>query len=424
MSVMILTFSVFLLGYIFIVLENVFENINKSAVALCSSFFIWCILISNNYETVHFLDEAIAEAFQILFFLMGALTIVEYIDRRDGFVEISKRLSRLQGSKFLIAISCTSFFVSSILDNMTTCIVMSLLTKTLIKHKEHRWFAFATILLSCNIGGAFTPIGDITTTMLWIKGLITTRKIITSLFVPCAVASIVSTYAIIWSVKRTGESLKVVYDKKDNYECPCYLPLLCGVVALISIPILKSAFGFPPFLTIMGAVGIIWLVDELIVVHRFKKHKKAVGMFEKIKETDLSPILFFYGILLSISGLSYAGVLKQIANMILGVTSNYINIAFSVGLVSAFVDNVPIVASMSYMFDLNAYPVDSNLWLLLAFTAGVGGNILILGSAAGVALLGVESVSFTWFVRKISWISFVSYISGIAVFVLQRYFFA
>lgn len=421
MNVMIISSFIFSIGYLFVVMEHYVPKIHKSAVVLCSSFFIWAILIGRDYSFVGKMDEVISDIFQVLFFLMGALTLVEYIDNRNGFCGISAFLSKWKGSKLIAIISFTSFVLSSVLDNMTTCIMMCLLVKEIIKERKHRWYLMSSVLMACNTGGAFTPIGDITTTMLWLKGLISTKKIIMSLAIPCIVSSIAGTVMICLLARRHGDVV-AVKSAKIQHGAPSNIPLFAGVGALVSVPIMKQILGLPPFLTIMGAVGIAWLIDENVVKEKYcdSIHKK--GFLNKVMETDLSTVLFFYGILLGVSGLFHSGALNVLTSKILELTSSYLSISYIVGILSAMIDNVPIVSAMTYMFDYKIYAIDNPLWLLLAFTAGVGGNMLILGSAAGVALLGIEQIPFVWYLTRITPVAFVAYNAGIIAFVIQQMF--
>ncbi|MCK5788029.1 MAG: hypothetical protein KAH32_03460 [Chlamydiia bacterium] len=416
MNLFLITSFIFIVGYGFIMSEHYFPKLNKSAVSVAMSFFIWAFLIYSNHNNIEKIEESISETFQVLFFLMGALTLVEYIDYRNGFTLVSRRLSKFTGVKFIILISLCSFFASAVLDNMTTCLVMCVLASKLVKDTIARRYVMCAILLASNIGGAFTPIGDITTTMLWLKGLVSTKKLIIGLFLPCITAFIVSTAIICYQVSKL-EAFRV--GSKDKSTYPSSLPIIGGVGALLSVPILKYFIGLPPFLTILGGVSLVWVIDEFFVHEKCRDTDCSRGMLSKVTNTDITPILFFYGILMSVSGLNAANVLPFLAEKISGLTDNYTLIAFLVGIVSAVVDNVPMVASISYMFTEDVFAKDTAFWHILAYTAGIGGNLLILGSAAGVALLSIENIPIVWYITRITPIAFISYIAGIAVFMLQ-----
>lgn len=413
---------IFVVGYVMIICEHFIPKINKSAVAVLMAFLIWfTIIITNNQvvdSVVHYLEHGLSETFQILFFLAGSLTLVEYIDSRNGFNCIVHFLSKQKGRAIIFYISVISFIMSSVLDNMTTGIVMAVLLKRIISEKRQLWFAMSLVLLMVNIGGAFTPIGDITTTMLWIKGLLTAKAIILKLFIPSVSAAIVATLCIYYRIFSGNVHLLV--NNSEILKPVSNVPIYTGLASFILVPILKGLFSVPPFLTVIGAVGFVWIIDELLLPDHNEHF--GYGMIHKVVKSDLSPILFFYGILLSISGLGYIGALNIVSRTLTNITGNYYAITYIVGVISAFIDNVPIVASMSSMFG-KMYSVDHDFWILTAYTAGVGGNLLIIGSSSGIAMLGIENISLMWYIRNITPIAFLSYTVGFIVFFVQSLIF-
>lgn len=407
--------SIFLFGYMFIVFETINHKIRKEAVAVLMAFGIWFTLFATNLHSLidYKLQESISDIFQILFFLIGAITIVEYTDSKRGFDSIISYLTSCKNQTMLMAISVLAFFMSSVLDNMTTCIVLSVLLKKIVVNRDQRWYAMSLVLLLVNIGGAFTPIGDITTTMLWINQKITTVSIIKSLFLPCITSAIIAYALVNYKMKAIG-GIKIKVAEKTGKKASS-LPLIISSGALLSVPLLKSLFHIPPFLTILASIGVIWMID-FFILHEDEKSIEST-MCAQLKKSNLMPILFFYGILLAISGLEVAGVLDIVSAKLTSTISSSLIINFIVGILSAVVDNVPLVASMSKMF---SYAIDDTFWSMLAYGAGVGGNILIIGSAAGIALLSIENISLGWYVRNISWIAFISYLAGFGVISLQN----
>ena len=413
----------FLLGYLAIVFESNIK-VNKTASALVVAGVIWAFLFLNpaqdSAEAVQILGEKLNEISQIIFFLLGAMTIVELVNSHNGFKAITDLIQTNSKKKMLWLIGILTFFLSAILDNLTTTIVIVSLLRKLIPDKKERWLLGAIVVISANAGGAWTPIGDVTTTMLWINGNITTLNVMKILFAP-------SFFALIITLLLAGIKLKGTYPHltarahEEKVEPGARIVFFSGLGALISVPILKSAIGLPPFMGILIGLGFLWLITDLI--HKEKEDRHHLKIPHILTQIDTSGVLFFLGILLCVSALDAIGLLKIFANILDQYVHNSSLVAIIIGIISAIVDNVPLVAAGMGMYDTNIYPIDSSFWQLLAYCAGTGGSILIIGSAAGVALMGLEKVDFLWYLKKVSWIALISYFSGIAVYFLQEMLF-
>jgi NhaD family Na+/H+ antiporter len=419
----ILILITFVLGYFAIVFEaNI--KINKTASALIIAGATWMILFLKKevHSTVEIgiLGEKLNEISQIIFFLLGAMTIVELISSHNGFKVITDFIRTNSQRKMLWLIGILTFFLSAVLDNLTTTIVIVSLLRKLVPDKKERLFLGAIVVIAANAGGAWTPIGDVTTTMLWINGNITTLKVMKSLFIPSFVSLIVTLVLVGPHFKGTYPHL--LQKAHEEPVAPgARLIFFSGLSALIAVPVLKSLIDFPPFMGILISLGILWTLTDFL--HAREEHRQHLRIPHILTQIDTSGVLFFLGILLCISALDAAGILQVFADALGAKIKSTAVIATIIGLISAIVDNVPLVAAGMGMYDLQTHPIDSSLWQLLAYCAGTGGSILIIGSAAGVALMSLEKVDFLWYLRRISWIALVSYFSGIAIYLLQEKFF-
>ncbi|HSX11273.1 MAG TPA: sodium:proton antiporter NhaD, partial [Chlamydiales bacterium] len=367
-------------------------------------------------EDPHALGEKLNEVSQIIFFLMGAMTLVEVVDVHKGFKVITDLIHTSSKRKLLWVMGFTTFVLSAILDNLTTTIVMISLLRKLIAEPKDRMILGSLIVIAANAGGAWTPIGDVTTTMLWINGNITTLSVMKFLLIPSLVTLVVALLILGWNL--TGTYPRVVQlAHEEEVEPGARLVFYCGIGALIFVPVFKAFTGLPPFMGILIALGFVWLVTDLIhASHETRQHLRLPHVLTRI---DTSGVLFFLGILLCISALDVAGYLRHIAVFLNETIGNLSIIATLIGLISAIVDNVPLVAAGMGMWDLHTYPTDSYLWQMLALCAGTGGSILIIGSAAGVAFMGLEKVDFVWYFKRISLTALISYLAGVAIFILQ-----
>lgn len=411
--------GVFIIGYAMITLEH-WTRINKATVALLMAIVCWILQFANhnwhNDISMGFLGEHISSISQVVFFLLGALSIVEIINAHKGFNSIANLIRVKSKKQLLWMIGFVAFFLSGILDNLTTTVVMvSLLTK-ILDPGEDRLLIGGGIVIAANAGGAWTPIGDVTTTMLWIGGQVSTISIMKSLLLPSFVCVVVSLAVLSFWLKN--ESIYKKIDASDlAVEPGGNIILWLGILLLISVPIFKLTTGLPPFMGMLFALSILWLVTD--IMHCNSPDRDHLQVQNVLTRIDLAGALFFLGILLCVSALDTAQILTKLA-MWMDVHIGSVEwIATYIGLVSAVIDNVPLVAATMGMYDLAVYPTDHTLWQLIAFCAGTGGSILILGSAAGVVFMGMEKVDFIWYLKRISIPAFLGYIAGIGAYLIS-----
>ena len=416
---------VFVIAYTAIALEHPLK-INKSASALMGAGLLWTIY-ALSFSDPHLLSEQLGESLtstaQIVFFLMGAMAIVEVVDAHNGFEVITKRIRTTQLSSLMWLVGFVTFFLSAILDNLTTTIVMiSLMRKLLAKHDDRLFFA-GIIVIAANSGGAWSPIGDVTTTMLWIGGQITSIAIIKSVLLP-ALVSMVAPMAVTAYVLRGREVVSPQTADGEHgiatTEFERNLMFFLGLGILVAVPVFKTVTHLPPFMGILFGLGILWLVGDLVHRHKEDEFKHHFTLVHALSRIDMSSLVFFVGILLSVATLEHAHILSALAQWLNNTVGRQEVIVLIIGIVSAIVDNVPLVAASMGMYDLASFPADHLLWQFLAYCAGTGGSILIIGSAAGVAAMGLEKIHFFWYVKKISGLALLGYFAGAAVFLLQQ----
>lgn len=420
----VLILIIFIAGYVCIAFEHPLK-LNKAATALITGVLCWTIYILQSND-VHAVSEELVHSFgeisSILFFLLGAMTIVELIDSHNGFDIITQKINTTSKSKLLFIIAIITFFLSSLLDNLTTAIVMvSLCTKLLNKKEDRLWFA-GIIIIASNLGGAWSPLGDVTTTMLWIGGQITALKIISVLIVPCLLACVLP--VLIVAQKFKGQKMEYIplaentaAEKKEGK-----MILFTGIGFLLFVPLFKTITHLPPFMGMLLALGLMWVLTTIIHNDKQADYKEQFTVAKALQKIDSPSILFFLGILLAVAALQSAGLLKTLADVLSTTFKNDYIIGTVLGLLSSVVDNVPLVAAAQGMYGLSAYPTDHQFWQFLAFTTGSGGSAIIIGSAAGVAVMGIEQIDFMWYLKKISLLALVAFAVGIAVFLLQQYF--
>ena len=420
-----LLITIFVLVYAAIALEHPLK-INKSATALLGAGLLWTVyaITSGDAATVGAnLNDSLTGTAQIVFFLIGAMTIVEVVDAHNGFEVITSRIKTQRLSTLMWMVGFVSFFLSSILDNMTTTIVMVSLMKKLLDKRDDRLFFAGIIVIAANAGGAWTPIGDVTTTMLWIGGQITTVQIMKGLFIPSMLNLLVPMGV---TAVLLGDR-PVVAPQRNPDEEPFHtsafernLMFFMGLGMLVAVPLFKTLTGLPPFLGILFGLGVVWLVGD--VVHRQEEdlRKQRLTLARALTRIDMSSVVFFIGILLSVALLEHTHILSGIAQWLDRTVGRQDVIVMIIGLVSAVVDNVPLVAASMGMYDLKQFPADSFLWEFMAYCAGTGGSILIIGSASGVAAMGLEKIDFLWYMRKISGLALIGYLAG-AVFYIAEY---
>lgn len=451
---------VFVIGYLLIALEHPIK-INKTASAILTGVICWTLfMVSEPSETVtsssHYksyiehltLEEGAEktsllsqlEVFrgfvlselgghldsiaQILFFLMGAMTIVELVDAHHGFRFITDRIKTKSPKRLLWIVGWVSFFLSSVLDNLTTTIVMISLIRKLIPNHQMRLFFAGIIVIAANAGGAWTPIGDVTTTMLWIGGQISAGNIMETLFLPSVVCLLVPLLFLNFTLKGTlGETHERKDKGNDGHVSTGNLMLMLGIGALVFVPVFKTITHMPPYLGMLLGLGVLWVVSELInpdLDEAVKKNYTAAGALARI---DIPSILFFLGILLAVGALESMQILHHLATLLDESIGDQRVIIFLIGLLSAVVDNVPLVAASMGMYSMDVFYRDHLIWEFLAYCAGTGGSILIIGSAAGVAAMGMEKIDFIWYVKKISLLALLGYISGAIIYlIIQPYF--
>lgn len=417
--------AVFVLAYAAIALEHPIK-INKSASALIGAGLLWTIYALSQSDP-HLIGEQLGESLmataQIVFFLMGAMTIVEVVDAHNGFEVITKHIKTTQLSSLLWLVGFVTFFLSAMLDNLTTTIVMiSLARKLLAKHEDRLFFA-GIIVIAANAGGAWSPIGDVTTTMLWIGGQISTLAIMKSLFLPSLACMIVPLAVTSYSLR--GQAVVAPPHHESDHglrttEFERTTMLLVGIGVLVAVPIFKTITHLPPFMGILFGLGLLWLIGDLIHRHKEDEYKQHLTLVHALSKIDMSSIVFFIGILLAVATLEHTHILSSLALWLDQTVGRQDIIVLIIGIVSAIVDNVPLVAASMGMYSLTEFPTDHFLWEFLAYCAGTGGSILIIGSAAGVAAMGLEKINFFWYVKKISWLGLIGYFAGAGVYLLSH----
>jgi Na+/H+ antiporter NhaD/arsenite permease-like protein len=415
----------FVLGYGFIAFEHSFK-INKAATALLTAALCWSVYAlgtSDKEVVVHHLSGHLGDISGILFFLLGAMVIVELIDAHDGFELITRKIETTDKKKLVWLLAFITFFLSAVLDNLTTTIVMVSLLRKLIGDRKERMLYAGLVVIAANAGGAWSPIGDVTTTMLWIGGQITAGNIILKVFLPSLVSMLVPAYLI--SRQLTGNVSKrpeALQNKNFTYSArERNLVFWLGVGCLLMVPVFKTITHLPPYMGILFGLGIMWVCTEMIHSKKDEREKGVLSVNHALRKIDTPSILFFLGILLCVSVLESTHILQSAAQWLDTTIGNISAITMTIGLLSALVDNVPLVAGAQGMYGLEQYPTDHYYWEFLAYCAGTGGSILIIGSAAGVAAMGLEKIDFFWYVKKIGWIALLGYLAGAAVFIAQQY---
>lgn len=422
----ILIIATFVVGYVAIALEHSIK-INKAASALITGVVCWTfyILFTPAKETVvGTLLHHLGDLSQILFFLLGAMTIVELIDAHDGFEIITKRITTKNKKKLLWIIGVLAFFLSAVLDNLTTAIVMISLVRKIIADKKDRLLFAGAIIICANAGGAWSPIGDVTTTMLWIGGQITAVNIITKLILPSLACMILPLLAMQFSLRGEVQAPK---EEFNNGEMPNQLHrnivFFSGIGILLMVPVFKTLTHLPPFMGILLGLGILWIIVELLHSDKDEADRKNYTVAYALRKIDSPSILFFLGILLAIAALESTGQLHHLAQAMDEKIGNQDLIVMSIGLLSSIVDNVPLVAAAMGMYSLEQYPTDHYFWEFLAYCTGTGGSVLIIGSAAGVAVMGIEKIDFLWYLKRISWLALIGYFAGAIIYILQEQIF-
>ncbi|MFZ3184945.1 MAG: sodium:proton antiporter NhaD [Pseudomonas sp.] len=439
---------IFVLGYLCIAFEHPLK-IDKAASAILTAVICWTLLVlgaesilpltgsAAGHAVTGELRHHLGEISEILFFLMGAMTIVELIDAHEGFKVITDRIRTSKRVHLLWMIGLITFFLSAALDNLTTTIVMVSLLRKLIKQQHDRWFFAGIVVIAANAGGAWSPIGDVTTTMLWIGNQVSASGIISQLFIPSAVCLLVPLLVLSCTMQGELQRPDAVDDNETSSDPASAfernLVFGLGIGALLFVPVFKNLTQLPPYMGVLLGLGVLWVVTE--VIHRGKnaEDKHPLSVVGVLRRIDITSILFFLGILLAVSSLATAGHLLQIASLLKDSLGNVYAINIAIGLLSSVVDNVPLVAGAIKMYPLvspealaaagsesawlSHFVADGAFWELLAYCAGTGGSCLIIGSAAGVAAMGMEKIDFIWYLKKISLLALLGYLAGVATYI-------
>lgn len=446
---------VFVVGYVFIVFEHV-NQINKAATALFIGASMWSIYALGGEEilargasiswanysmnglsgirefiTHHELFHHLSEIASILFFLIGAMTIVELVDKYQGFKVITNKIESTNAKKLLWMISLLTFFMSAVLDNLTTTIVLITVLRKLISRQENRWIFASVVVISANAGGAWSPIGDVTTIMLWIGGQVSSGHIIGALILPSLVNMIVST-ALFSAFVVKGDAVKPMLPEHETKEFTTKqeqtFMLVVGTLALITVPVFKTITHLPPFMGMLLGLSVLWIMTDRYLKKRSAEDKRTLTVTAALKAVDVPTVLFFLGVLSAVAALQSAGHLDLMAGWLDKNVHNIYAVNLLIGVISSIVDNVPLVAASMGMYKIeavtaigNAAPFikDGQFWTFLAYCAGTGGSLLIIGSAAGVAAMGLEKINFLWYLKKISWIALVGYLAGALAYFIQ-----
>jgi Na+/H+ antiporter NhaD/arsenite permease-like protein len=420
----ILTIFIFVIGYVAIAFEHSLK-LDKAASALITGVLCWTLVIIQSPDTAaasESLMHHLGEIASILFFLLGAMAIVQLIDSYDGFDLITQKISARSKRSLLIIISAITFFMSAALDNLTTSIVMmSLCTQLLSEREDRLWFA-GLIVISANAGGAWSPLGDVTTTMLWIGGQITAANIIQRLILPSLLVCLLPTLIIAWRFRGQRFSAPAQPVTTAVARRKGRIILFSGLGLLLFVPVFKTLTHLPPFMGMMLALGTMWVITTIINKKRSPGTDDADHniVAKALQRVDAPSILFFLGILLAVSALQTNGVLTSMAGALGKALKNDYLVGTALGLLSAVVDNVPLVAAAQGMYSLQQYPTDHVFWEFLALTTGTGGSAIIIGSAAGVAIMGIEQIKFGWYLRRISWLALVGFAAGIIFYVAEQ----
>ena len=430
--------TLFAIGYLCIALESL-TRINKAAIALLMCVGCWTLLMMAPgvyypeipadgvlHHVAEVIEHHLGDAGGTLFFLMGAMTIVEIVDSNGGFNFVRDTIETHSKRKLLWRVAFITFFLSAILDNLTTSIVMIMVLRKLVQNHEERMVYAALVIISANSGGAFSPIGDVTTIMLWIKGVITTQGVLTEIFIPSLVSMLIPAFIMQYMLKGQFEKEQNLPKAEVSHFTQTQRNIIfwLGVGGLCFVPVFKTLTHLPPFMGILLVLGVLWTVTEIFHYNTSEDDTMAKRVSDLLSKIDLSTIMFFLGILMAVAVLQEIGVLAALGEGLNeAFAGNYYLIDGIIGVLSSIVDNVPLVAGCMGMYPVaaeGAMAVDGIFWQLLAYCAGVGGSMLIIGSAAGVVVMGLEKITFGWYMKKITWIAFAGYLAGILVYWLER----
>lgn len=418
----------FISGYILIALEHQ-TGISKSAIALLLGILLWTFIPHTDNEIINHLGDTA----EILFYLLGAMTIVEWIDTHNGFTLITNHITTRNKRKLLWIIALITFIMSSVLDNLTTAIVMIMLLRRLVNEQQERWIFGSIVIIAANAGGAWTPIGDVTTIMLWINDNITSLNVIHHLFLPSLISLIIPLVIMTFRLQgetqpqqATNTNTTLAISRREQMTI-----LSIGIASLLFVPVFKEFTNLPPFMGIMLALGAVWTYTEILYNRKRNLSPEKIHRIPSIlTKVDYSTLLFFLGILMAVAALQIAGILDQMSTFLNDKIHNVYLINMIIGFLSSVIDNVPLVAAAMGMYPLTHtsgalspylmnFTTDGTFWELLAYCSGIGGSLLIIGSAAGVVVMGMERINFMWYMKHITWIAILGYLAGIGVYYLQ-----
>lgn len=439
---MFIVIIIFIIGYLAIVFEHPLK-LDKTVPALIMAVLCWTVIALGHFPLIDHHGQSagmettllhhVGKIAEIVLFLIGAMTIVELVDLHEGFSPITRAITTKKKSKLLWIVSILSFFFSAVLDNLTTTIVMISLLRKLVPDQKERWFYASIVVIAANAGGAWSPIGDVTTTMLWIGKNVSTVPLVVFLFIPSVFCLLVPMLIISRNKSFRGD-IQTIEKENNNESSHKYsskaslIMLIAGVFGLLFVPVFKTITHLPPYMGMMLALGIVWLISEYIQPEEDFKKNHIPTAKAALSRIDTSSILFFLGILMGVGALESLGQLSAFAsvmNLALPAETNFLPgvsgtdlVILLLGFGSAIIDNVPLVAAAMGMYSLADFPIDSKIWHFLAYSAGTGGSMLIIGSAAGVAAMGMEKIDFMWYLKNISWIALIGFLAGAAVFFL------
>lgn len=425
---------IFVVGYLAIALEHSIK-INKTASALLLGVLCWTMLVFGSDSMLpnlevgasHYISESlleqVGEISEILFFLLSAMTIVELMDAHEGFSIITDKIKIKKKSQLLFTLSLVTFFLSAALDNLTTAIVMAAVLRKMIKEKKDLWLFASMMIIAANAGGAWSPIGDVTTIMLWIGGQITALNIVTKVLLPSIVSVLVPLAILGFRLKgeiqiNNENANPIIHGKNEVSDFEKYIVFFMGILALLFVPVFKTITHLPPFMGILFGLSIMWILTEILHMKKSEIHKKQLSITGVIERVDTPSILFFLGILLAVAALQVGGHLTDLSQVLDKNFDSIYMITGLIGVLSSVIDNVPMVAGIMGMYSLDVYPIDDMFWELLAYCAGTGGSILIIGSAAGVAIMGIFKIDFMWYLKKVSLLALLGYLAGIVTYML------
>jgi len=414
----IIIITIFIIGYLFIAFEHSVA-INKSGSALLLGVLCWSTyaLFSHDATIISGLSHHLASISEIIFFLLGAMAIVELIDAHNGFDIITDTIKTKNKRYLLIIISILAFVLSAILDNLTTAIVMATIVKKIIPDKNDKYFFIGLVVIASNAGGCFSPIGDVTSTMLWVGNKLSATYMMSHLILPSLVCMLVPLGIGLIKMKGNVNDFEVSTEENNISKKDKILIFTLGISTLLFVPIFKTITHLPPYMGILFGLGIIWVVTELIHKRKNGIEKEKFSVSNAISKTDVPSVLFFLGILLAVACLQEVNILSNTATYLNDTIGNLKIISVCIGLLSAVVDNVPLLAATLGMYDL---PTDDSFWLMICYCTGTGGSCLIIGSAAGVAVMGIENISFSWYLKNMTLLALVGYLSGFAIFLIQN----